>query len=185
MMRWAPLAIAVGLLLLALPAAAGELRITVDGIRSPSGVILIGLYDSEASFDRAIELSDKEGFLNDPARVAGAALRANIAMTGGVVFENLAPGRYAIILFQDENGNGRLDKNFWGVPTEPYGFGNDAGGFLGPPTFDEAAMSLDGGNKAVVINLVYHGDRSETARAPTTSGDAPAKNAGDGAQIPR
>ena len=64
MTRWAPLAIAVGLLLLALPAAAGELRITVDGMRSPSGVILIGLYDSEASFDRAIELSDKEGFLD-------------------------------------------------------------------------------------------------------------------------
>jgi len=38
-------------------------------------VILIGLYDSAESFDRAIGLSDKEGFLNDPTRVVGAALR--------------------------------------------------------------------------------------------------------------
>src|SRR5690349_13570250 len=35
------------------------LRIAVDGIRSSSGTVLIGLYDSAESFERAIELSDK------------------------------------------------------------------------------------------------------------------------------
>ena len=47
---------------------ASELRITVEGIRSPQGTLLIGLYDSFESFTRAIELSDKDGFLNDPSR---------------------------------------------------------------------------------------------------------------------
>ena len=64
-------------------------------------------------------------------------------------------GRYAAIAFHDENGNGKLDKNFLGVPTEPYGFSNDAQGFLGPPTFDAAAVALGGGNEAIRIALVY------------------------------
>jgi uncharacterized protein (DUF2141 family) len=154
MTRSAPLAIVVGLLLFASPAVAGELRITVQGIDSQAGAILIGLYDSAESFKRAIELSDKDGFLNDPARVVGAALRANVAMKGGVVFTNIEPGRYAIICFHDVNGNGRLDKSFWGVPSEPYGFSNDAEGFLGPPEFDDAALTLDGSDKSVVVTLV-------------------------------
>jgi hypothetical protein len=37
----------------------------LDGIRSSHGTILIGLYDSPESYNRAIELADKEGFLND------------------------------------------------------------------------------------------------------------------------
>jgi uncharacterized protein (DUF2141 family) len=152
-----PLAVVVGLLFLAWPALAGELRVTIDGLRSSEGTLLIGLYNSAESFSRAIDLSDKEGFLNDPYRVAGVALMANEAMKGGVVLSNLKPGRYAVIVFHDENGNGRLDKNFWGVPTEPYGFSNDAQGILGPPKFEDAAMTLDGGDTAIVVRLIYHG----------------------------
>jgi uncharacterized protein (DUF2141 family) len=167
MTRWGLLAATVWLLFFALPAGAGELRITVKGIRSPNGVILIGLYDSAESFERAIGLSDKEGFLNDPDRVVGAALRANVALKGGVVFSNLERAQYAVIVFHDENSNGRLDKNFWGVPTEPYGFSNGARGILGPPRFDDSAISLDGSDKAVDITLIYHGDQSGPTGAPT------------------
>jgi uncharacterized protein (DUF2141 family) len=106
--------------------------------------------------------------------VAGVALRANAALTGGVVFNNLEAGRYAIILFHDENGNGRLDKNFWGVPTEPYGFSNDAGGFLGPPKFDDAAIMLDGNDKAVVTTLIYHpSDVSDQSSASEDEAEPP------------
>ena len=59
------LALAVLLILFTLPVKASELRVTVDGIRSSDGTILIGLYDSPESYNRAIELADKEGFLND------------------------------------------------------------------------------------------------------------------------
>jgi uncharacterized protein (DUF2141 family) len=148
------LATAVVMIVLPLSVEAGELRITVDGIRSPHGTVLIGLYDRPASFGRAVEASAKEGFLVDPDRFAAVALRANAALKGAVVFSNLEPGRYAAIAFHDENGNGKLDKNFLGVPTEPYGFSNAAQGFLGPPTFDAAAVALSG-NEAIRIVLVY------------------------------
>jgi uncharacterized protein (DUF2141 family) len=145
------------LLILFAPAVtATELRITLEGIRSSQGTILIGLYDSLESFTRAIELSDKDGFLNDPDRFAAVALRANTVMKSAVVLTNLDPGPYAIILFHDENGNGKLDKNALGVPTEPYGFSNNVRGFLGPPSFEEAVMKVNADDKAVRIVLIYH-----------------------------
>jgi uncharacterized protein (DUF2141 family) len=145
------------LLILFAPAVtATELRITLEGIRSSQGTILIGLYDSLESFTRAIALSDKDGFLNDPDRFAAVALRANPAMKSAVVLTNLDPGPYAIILFHDENGNGKLDKNALGVPTEPYGFSNNVRGFLGPPSFEEAVMKVNADDKAVRIALIYH-----------------------------
>ena len=70
------------------------------------------------------------------------------------VFSNVQPGRYAAIAFHAENGNGKLDKNFLGVPTEPYGFSNNVQGFLGPPTFDDAAMALGDSSEAIGITLV-------------------------------
>jgi uncharacterized protein (DUF2141 family) len=144
------------MIVLPLSVEAGELRITVDGIRSAHGTVLIGLYDGPASFGKAVEASAKKGFLIDPDRFAAVALRANAALKSAVVFSNVQPGRYAAIAFHDENGNGKLDKNFLGVPTEPYGFSNNVQGFLGPPTFDAAAMALGDSNEAIGITLVYH-----------------------------
>jgi uncharacterized protein (DUF2141 family) len=141
----------------------GELRVDVAGLRSSHGVVLVGLYDSARSFDRAIELAGADGFLNDPDRVAGAALRVNAGLNGGVVFSNLEPGRYAIIVFHDENANGRLDKNFFGVPTEPYGFSNDAQGFLGPPSFDDASILLGARDEVAVVDLIYHAGGIQTS----------------------
>ena len=51
-----------------------------------------------------------------------------IAGTQTVVFTELKPGAYAVITFHDENDNGKLDENASGLPTEGYGFSNDAEG---------------------------------------------------------
>ena len=148
--------LAVLLILFTIPVNASELRITVEGIRSPHGTLLIGLYDNLESFTRAIELSDKDGFLNDPNRFAAVALRANAVMKSAVVLTNLDPGQYAIIVSHDENGNSKLDKNALGVPTEPYGFSNNAWGFLSPPAFKKAVMQVNADDKDVSIVLIYH-----------------------------
>lgn len=147
---------AIFLVLVAQQAQAGELRVVVDGVRAARGVILIGLYDTAESFNQAIAESDKEGFLNDPRRIAGAALRADAGLKADIVFTNLRPGRYAVIAFHDENGNGKLDKNFWGVPTEPYGFSNDAHANLGPPSFEDAAIRITEGDAISIITLFRH-----------------------------
>ena len=158
MLGFVRVAFGLVLLLLASPLAAAELRIVVNGVGAASGTMMIGLYDTRQSFDNAIALADKEGLMNDPSRVAGVALRATAqrGSSASVVFSNLPPGRYAVILFHDENGNGHLDKNFWGVPVEPYGFSNDAQGLLGPPSFAEAAFTLDNRERTLPISLVRH-----------------------------
>ena len=121
------------LLILFAPAVtASELKITVEGIRSTQGTILIGLYDSLETFTRAIELSDKDGFLNDPNRFAAVALRANAARKSAVVLTNLDPGQYAIILFHDENGNASLIRTCWASPLNPMGSAITYRGFLAP-----------------------------------------------------
>ena len=62
-------------------------------------------------------------------------------MTGR--FQNLPPGQYALVAYQDKNANGRLDKNFIGIPNEPLGFSNNYWP-QGPPTFSRAAIRIDG-----------------------------------------
>jgi len=149
---------AVLLILFAPAVTAGDLKISVEGIRSTRGTILLGLYDNLETFMRAIELSDTDGFLSDLSRFAAMALRANAARKSAVVLTNLDPGQYAVILFHDENENGRIDKNVLDVPTVPYGFSNNVQGFPGLPglpAFREAAMQITASDNAVriVLNL--------------------------------
>lgn len=62
-------------------------------------------------------------------------------------------GTYAIKIFHDVNGNGKLDTNFLGIPTEPYGFSNNAMGAFGPPSFEEASFRVSGNGASLSIRL--------------------------------
>ena len=114
--------IAVAVLVVALPfraaesedgaSATADLEVGIAGIRSDAGTIMIGLYDSVGGFTAAIEHCTEGGLLNDKGRLVGMALRA-ASGTRRVVFTQLPPGRYAVIVFHDENDNGRLDENAW------------------------------------------------------------------------
>jgi len=50
----------------------------------------------------------------------------------GGLFPGVAPGRYAVSVFHDENSNGKMDTNFIGIPREGVGASNNAKGHLGP-----------------------------------------------------
>lgn len=141
-------------LLAAAPAFADDLKITVDGVRSDHGSLMIGLYDTAAGFQAAIKRSTDAGLLNDPLRVAGVALRAD-AGSQTIVITGLKPGRYAVIAFHDENDDGKLESTPWGVPLEGYGFSNDAQGFLHAPSFAAAAVPVTGADTTTTISLIY------------------------------
>ena len=70
-------------------------------------------------------------------------------------FEDIPPGTYALAVIHDENSNGKLDTNWLGIPTEGYGFSNDARGLLGPPTFLAASFSYNGRSVELPISLHY------------------------------
>ena len=68
-------------------------------------------------------------------------------------FEGIPPGTYARAVIHDEDMNGKLDTNWLGIPTEGYGFSNDATGVLGPPPFSAASFKYDGQNVDLTMSL--------------------------------
>lgn len=68
-----------------------------------------------------------------------------------ITFEDLPKGTYAISLYHDVNGNGKLDTNFWGIPKEPYGFSNNPRIFMGPPSFEESQIVLDNHQQIAIV----------------------------------
>jgi uncharacterized protein (DUF2141 family) len=148
------LLIAVVTLMLPVAAAAGEMRIAIDGLRSSFGTVMIGLYDSAAGFDKAIARVGRTALVVDPSRYAAVVLRAGDAANNTITIGRVEPGRYTVIVIQDLNDNARLDRNFLGLPTEPYGFSNNAKGMFSAPSFEAAAVTLDGTDKLIRIVLI-------------------------------
>src|SRR5581483_9984203 len=70
-------------------------------------------------------------------------------------FEDIPPGTYAMAVIHDENMNGKLDTNWLGIPTEGYGFSNDAKALLGAPSFSAASFQYDGRNLDLTMSLHY------------------------------
>lgn len=109
----------------ALPAAAqnGTVTITVTGIRNGQGNLLANLCeDATARFPGMCMTHAGLGKAEEGATTVG--------------FTNVPPGRYALQVFHDEDGN--MIPN---IPPEGYAFGNDA---AWPPTFDKAAFDVSG-----------------------------------------
>ena len=120
--------------------AQSSLEIHVDNIKSKKGSIRFGLFTSEADY------------LKNPVE------KRIIKSTGKdvtVVFENLQPGDYALSVIHDENDNGELDSNAFGIPKEGFGFGNNALGSFGPPSFEKAKIKIADQDVKQDIKLKY------------------------------
>jgi uncharacterized protein (DUF2141 family) len=124
-------------------AGAADLKITVRDVRSTTGFVFVAVYDSQGAFMKAS---------------LARATRKVKANQGSVtlVIPNLPPGTYAVASYHDENANGKMDTNSLGVPTEGYGFSNDAQGTAGPPKFAQAAFEFDAkADKTISFSLNY------------------------------
>lgn len=123
-------------------ATAATLALEVgDGIRAGE-TVLVSVYDSEASW------------MQKAAQSIQAKAPADLAKPGKhtVTIDTLPPGRYAVVVYVDRNGNGKLDRGMFGRPTEPYGFSNGGGAF-GPPDFGDAAFELASDGSSIRIPL--------------------------------
>ncbi|MBL8520144.1 MAG: DUF2141 domain-containing protein [Betaproteobacteria bacterium] len=114
------------------------ITVEVSGVAEAKGYILV------AAFDKA------EGWLKRPAQAARADAKAG---TVTVTLPGLADGEYAFSVVHDLNGNNRLDANALGIPSEPYGFSNDAAGNFGPPKFEDARVKVGKDATKFVVKL--------------------------------
>lgn len=60
---------------------------------------------------------------------------------------------HGVAVFQDLNGDGKLTKNVFGIPVEPYGFSNNARSQFGPPPFSEVAFIVSGESLSIEIRV--------------------------------
>ena len=122
-------ALCAAALLSPLAALAADLSLNVADGPAAEATLYVALYSDAAGY------ADGKAVASQTAPMQGGKAR--------LVFAGLAPGRYALRAFADENGNGKLDTNLVGMPIERYGFSNDAKGKLGAPDFEAAAIGVD------------------------------------------
>lgn len=115
-------------------------EIELQGVAKPEGRLLVAVFA-------------EDGWLRKP--VALKAVEASTARDGrlSIALPDLPAGKLGLSVIHDLNGNGRLDMNAVGMPTEPYGFSNNAAGMFGPPRFEAAAFEAREGLRiAVTLN---------------------------------
>ena len=120
------------------------IHVKVMDIRNSTGTVDCALFDSPVGFP--IEV------LHSATNIMVIRVRKTQARCD---FEDIPPGTYALAVIHDENMNGKLDINFWGIPKEGYGFSNGAKGLLGAPTFSAASFQYAGGTLDLTISLHY------------------------------
>ena len=130
--------------ILAFPTLAADLAVEVQGVRSGDGRLFVAVHSPET----------RGTFPADAGMVAGLQQRAHSG-TIRFVLRDLPSGRYAVAAFHDENGNGELDTNLVGIPSEGMGFANDPPSEFGPPDFESAALTLGDAPAAAVMTLSY------------------------------
>jgi uncharacterized protein (DUF2141 family) len=117
-----------------------SLRVVVTAPEGATGTVALALFDRRQRFDAGATPVEKTTLPLDG--------RACVWELDG-----LHPGDYAIKAYLDTNGNGRLDHGAFGVPTEPYGFSNDARGRLGPPSWEKARFTVGAERRELAIGL--------------------------------
>ena len=98
----------------------------------------------------SVAVCDKARFLKQCAYSASAPAQAGETL---VTVKDVPPGTWAVLAYQDENGNNELDRNLIGIPKEPYGFSRDARGKFGPPKFEEAAIEVGDAPASASVRL--------------------------------
>lgn len=122
---------------------AADLTVVVEGVRNDSGDVLLSVYGSQNQWPDGNAVADE----------TEAASRGRVTFT----IKDLSPGTYAISAFHDENGNGKLDMNFFGFPLEGFAFSNDARPVLSAPSFRAAAVRLGDGDQTISMHMQYLG----------------------------
>jgi len=121
------------------PAGTATLIVKITGLHSEKGQVKIALFNSP------------DTWLGDHPKY-----NTTIAVNSQSVSWKLADvpyGDYGIAVFHDENKNGKMDKNFLGIPQEPYGFSNNMRVTLGPPSWDKSKFVVGGSTVEVAIEV--------------------------------
>ncbi len=125
----------------AAPEPGGTLVVYFEGMKTGQGHIAALLVDS----------ADK--FLARDKKPVHSFLTGVTPQKTTWRIHNLPYGLYAISAYHDKNDNGELDSGLFGIPTEDYGFSNNARGSFGPPDYAEAEFEFSESGQVISIRV--------------------------------
>jgi len=132
--------LAIAALLTPLAAQAADLRVEITGVQGDANTVRVVLYNSAETFRHEAQAVKVLDLPATPGTVVGS-------------FDGIPAGRYAILAYHDENGNGKFDMMLGMFPAEGWGLSNDPT-IIGPPSFDDSAFDViePGGGVSVALH---------------------------------
>ena len=118
-----------------------SIALEVHNVRKSRGQITVDLHDD-----------NPDGFLKRLGRIGRVRAPAEAEITN-ICIPIEHPGIYAIAIYHDKDMDGDFDKNFLGLPSEPYGISNDPAIFLSAPPHSAAAFEVLDLNTPVLATL--------------------------------
>jgi uncharacterized protein (DUF2141 family) len=117
-----------------------DVAVHVTGLKNKTSNLYVAVFDSENGFPKPEHSRTTTTIPVDAESVKFSLSLSDSSTTG-------------IAIFQDLNGDGKLTKNGFGLPTEPYGFSNNARSTFGPPTFSQAAFKVSEKTSPIEITV--------------------------------
>ncbi len=120
-----------------------RLHVDVTHVRAATGKMVVTVYPDDAG-----------RFLAPKGKLDRVRLPARAPVTEAC-FELPGPGRYAVAIYHDSNGNDRFDRTLVGMPAEGYGFSNDAPTATGLPAFQAVRFAVKAGETTIKVAVRY------------------------------
>lgn len=119
------------------------INVSVEGLRSGSGLLAVTLYPDDA-----------RRFLVKKGSLKVARIAADAPVTRMCLFVP-GPGTYAIAVYHDEDGSRKLNRNGLGLPREGYGFSNNPATVAGLPAFKSVRLRIPQSGLSTRIRMKY------------------------------
>lgn len=120
-----------------------NLTIDIDGLQNDRGQICLSVF------------ADGKGFPSDGKNAIDRQCVPVIHSSVSVTFKNLQPGNYAVAVLHDANQDNKINTNFFGIPTEGFGFSQNPTISIGTPKFADSAFIVQGSDTKIKIKLQY------------------------------
>jgi uncharacterized protein (DUF2141 family) len=130
-----------GALIAATPAQA-DVNLSVSGLRSTKGQLMVCLTKNPKAFPDCTKDSSAIKKLVPASQAAS------------MTFANIAPGTYAVAIVHDENGNNKMDLRLF-LPREGFAFSRNPAIRMGPPKFGSASFVVGGEDVNQSVKMKY------------------------------
>lgn len=129
-----------GMISTLLPTINPELTIKISNIDKIKGEIKVGVFDTDTNF-----LKEGHAIKNYSIKVKNS--------TATLTITDLPKGEYAITMYHDQNSDNECNRNFIGIPKEPYAFSNNVKPKMSAPKYKDCKFTFSD-DKTLNIKLI-------------------------------